>query len=109
MANSDDFRRGFGLSNRMLKRRGVPWIPLGGEVHHSRLPREQWEPTLRLMSLSTRVGPPWRGGCHVLASPVIAATDRVRDAEAQCEVKEFAARRRMRKAKARVRHPSSSG
>jgi len=32
-----------GLNNRYLTRNGRPWLPVAGEFHFSRVPREQWE------------------------------------------------------------------
>ncbi|GAB3930978.1 hypothetical protein GCM10029976_033910 [Kribbella albertanoniae] len=47
MANVDDRRPGFGLSDRGLERAGVPFVPVSGEVHYSRIPRHRWEARLR--------------------------------------------------------------
>ncbi|WP_165956868.1 beta-galactosidase [Kribbella antibiotica] len=47
MANAVDQRSGLGLSDRGLERDGVPFIPISGEVHYSRIPRDRWEARLR--------------------------------------------------------------
>lgn len=47
MANSDDRRSGLGLSDRGLERDGAPVIPISGELHYSRMPRDRWEARLR--------------------------------------------------------------
>ncbi|GAA3541207.1 hypothetical protein GCM10022419_021690 [Nonomuraea rosea] len=49
MANVEDPRAGLALTSRSLWRDGRPWIPVTGEMHYSRVPRERWEQTLRLM------------------------------------------------------------
>ena len=47
MANEQDARPGLSLTSRYLARDGVPVIPVSGEVHYSRLPRERWAGRLR--------------------------------------------------------------
>jgi beta-galactosidase len=47
MANEQDARPGLSLTSRHLARDGVPVIPVSGEVHFSRLPRERWAGRLR--------------------------------------------------------------
>ncbi len=47
MANVEDQRPGLGLSSRGLERDGVPFIPISGELHYSRIPRNRWEARLR--------------------------------------------------------------
>lgn len=47
MANVEDRRPGLGLSDRGLERNGVPFIPISGELHYSRLPRHRWDARLR--------------------------------------------------------------
>lgn len=37
------------LTNRFLERDGVPYIPVSGEMHYSRVPRSEWAERLRLM------------------------------------------------------------
>lgn len=59
MANDVDPRPGFGLTNRSILRDGTPWIPVTGELHYSRQPRERWADALRLMKA---------GGINVVAS-----------------------------------------
>jgi beta-galactosidase len=49
MANDRDQRAGFGLTNRHLSRDGTPWIPISGEIHYSRVPRERWSERIRQM------------------------------------------------------------
>ena len=49
MGNALDSRAGFGISNRHLSRDGAPWIPVSGEIHYSRVPRERWGERLRQM------------------------------------------------------------
>jgi beta-galactosidase len=38
-----------GLTSRHLVRDGEPWIPVSGEIHFSRVPRERWRERLLLM------------------------------------------------------------
>ncbi|WP_432485735.1 beta-galactosidase [Kineococcus esterisolvens] len=47
MANEEDRRAGLSLTNRWLERDGRPVVPVSGEVHYSRLPRERWAERLR--------------------------------------------------------------
>lgn len=49
MANEQDQRRGLSLTSRHLLRDGLPWIPVSGEIHFTRMPRTQWKPALELM------------------------------------------------------------
>jgi len=56
---SPDYRicEGFGndeirVTDRMLLKNGRPWIPVMGEMHYSRVPREKWEETLLKMKES---------------------------------------------------------
>ncbi|MEH1123174.1 beta-galactosidase [Micromonospora sp. CPCC 206061] len=49
MCNHDDVRAGLSLTSRFLCRDGQPWIPISGELHYSRVPRDRWEQRLRLM------------------------------------------------------------
>ncbi len=49
MANDVDHRPGLGLTNRSILRNGQPWIPVTGEMHYSRQPREGWAEALQLM------------------------------------------------------------
>lgn len=49
MANRDDVRPGLTLTSRALSRDGRPWIPVSGEMHYSRVPRERWVERLRQM------------------------------------------------------------
>ena len=49
MANAVDHRDGLGLTSRALLRDGMPWMPVSGEMHYSRVPRERWTERLRLM------------------------------------------------------------
>ncbi|MEU7588142.1 beta-galactosidase [Micromonospora sp. NPDC049230] len=49
MSNDEDIRPGLSLTNRYLSRHGVPVIPVSGELHFSRLPRERWAERLRQM------------------------------------------------------------
>ncbi|GAA3602020.1 hypothetical protein GCM10022223_17220 [Kineosporia mesophila] len=48
MADVDPHHR-IGLSSRSLLRDGRPWIPVSGEIHYSRVPRERWRERLLLM------------------------------------------------------------
>ncbi|WP_299169198.1 beta-galactosidase [uncultured Arthrobacter sp.] len=59
MANDADTRDGFSLTNRSILRNGEPWIPVTGEMHYSRQPRESWADALRLMKA---------GGINVVAT-----------------------------------------
>ncbi len=47
MANLEDARPGLELTSRGITRNGAPWIPVSGELHYSRVPRERWEERLR--------------------------------------------------------------
>ncbi|MGF6822181.1 beta-galactosidase [Microbacterium sp. ZKA21] len=49
MANDVDHRPGLALTSRALLRDGMPWLPVSGELHYSRVPRERWTERLRLM------------------------------------------------------------
>ncbi len=49
------------VTNRMLTKNGKSWIPIMGEMHYSRVPREKWEETLQKMK---------EGGIDVVASYV---------------------------------------
>ncbi|WP_426592581.1 beta-galactosidase [Cellulomonas sp. McL0617] len=42
MANAEDRRPGLELTDQGLRRGGTPWIPVSGEIHYSRVPRERW-------------------------------------------------------------------
>ncbi len=48
MASADPHHR-VGLTSRHLLRDGRPWIPVSGEIHYSRVPRERWRERLLLM------------------------------------------------------------
>lgn len=50
-----------GVTNRKLIKNGKGWIPIMGEMHYSRIPREKWEETLQKMKES---------GINVVASYV---------------------------------------
>ncbi|MDQ7992530.1 MAG: beta-galactosidase [Propionicimonas sp.] len=49
MANQHDRHHRIGLTSRYLTRDGQPWIPVSGELHYSRVPRERWRERLLLM------------------------------------------------------------
>lgn len=49
MANDEDPRPGLELTNRYLAVDGVPRIPVSGEIHFSRVPRDRWRERLELM------------------------------------------------------------
>ena len=49
MANTEDVRPGLSLTSRGLLRDGRPWLPVSGELHYTRVPRERWTERLRLM------------------------------------------------------------
>ena len=49
MCNDEDVRPGLSLTSRFLSRDGQPWIPVSGELHYSRVPRDRWERRLRQM------------------------------------------------------------
>jgi hypothetical protein len=51
-----------GLNSRYLTRDGQPWLPVMGEFHYSRVPRQQWESELLKMKAS---------GVNIVASYVI--------------------------------------
>ncbi len=50
-----------GVNSRYLTKDGKPWIPVMGECHYSRIPRDKWKETLRKMK---------DGGIEVAASYV---------------------------------------
>jgi beta-galactosidase len=62
MSNAEDAWSGLSLTNRYLTRDGVPVLPVSGEMHYSRVPRERWARRLRQMRA---------GGVTVVASYVI--------------------------------------
>ncbi|WP_394553211.1 beta-galactosidase [Agromyces sp. MMS24-JH15] len=62
MANELDAHARLALTNRYVERDGVPVIPVTGELHYSRVPRDQWSERLRLMRA---------GGVTAVASYVI--------------------------------------
>jgi beta-galactosidase len=47
MGNTEDVRPGLSLTDRYLSRDGVPFVPVSGELHYSRIPRERWAHRLR--------------------------------------------------------------
>src|SRR6185295_7938738 len=47
MSNDQDVRPGVSLTSRCLIRDGVPVIPVSGEIHYSRVPRDRWRTRLR--------------------------------------------------------------
>ncbi|QCB94517.1 beta-galactosidase [Cellulomonas shaoxiangyii] len=49
MANEEDARPGLALTSRYLERDGRPWVPVSGEVHYARIPRERWRERLQLV------------------------------------------------------------
>lgn len=49
MSNDEDVRPGVALTSRALLRDGVPVIPVSGELHYSRVPRDRWRQRLRQM------------------------------------------------------------
>jgi hypothetical protein len=49
MGNAEDSRPGLSLTSRCLRRHGRAWIPVSGELHYSRVPRDRWADRLRLM------------------------------------------------------------
>lgn len=70
MANELDVRDGLELTDRGLRRDGRGWIPVSGELHYSRVPRERWAERVRQVRaggidvVSTYV--PW---IHHVAAP----------------------------------------
>jgi beta-galactosidase len=62
MANSIDVHNRIRLTSRTVLRDGVPWIPVSGEIHYSRVARERWRERLLLMK---------SGGVDVISSYVI--------------------------------------
>lgn len=54
--------RGIAVTDRMLRRDGVPFVPVSGELHFSRVPRERWAERLRQMRA---------GGITVVATYVL--------------------------------------
>ncbi len=50
------------LTSRYLLRDGRPWVPVSGEMHYSRVPRDRWRERLQLMC---------SGGVDVVATYVI--------------------------------------
>jgi beta-galactosidase len=49
MGNDVDVRPGLSLTSRSLLRDGRGWIPVSGELHYSRVPRERWAQRLRFL------------------------------------------------------------
>ncbi|GAA0578825.1 hypothetical protein GCM10010172_74620 [Paractinoplanes ferrugineus] len=49
MSNDEDARPGVSLTSRYLIRDGVPVVPVSGEIHYSRIPRNRWRRRLRQM------------------------------------------------------------
>ncbi|MDQ0676992.1 beta-galactosidase [Arthrobacter pascens] len=49
MSNTVDVHQRYRVTNRYVEIGGKPGIPVSGELHFSRLPRERWEERLRLM------------------------------------------------------------
>ena len=49
MSNDEHVRPGVGLTSRALLRDGVPVVPVSGELHYSRVPRDRWRQRLRQM------------------------------------------------------------
>ncbi len=49
MSNTTDRHDRIALTNRYVEVDGRPAIPISGEVHYSRVPRDEWEERLRLM------------------------------------------------------------
>jgi beta-galactosidase len=49
MSNDEDVRPGVALTSRALLRDGAPVIPVSGEFHYSRVPRDRWRTRLRQM------------------------------------------------------------
>ncbi|ASW57329.1 beta-galactosidase [Plantactinospora sp. KBS50] len=47
MGNDEDSRPGVALTNRYLIRDGRPVLPVSGEIHYSRIPRDRWRQRLR--------------------------------------------------------------
>ncbi|MFG1923164.1 beta-galactosidase [Cryptosporangium sp. NPDC048952] len=47
MSNDEDVRPGVSLTSRYVVRRGVPVVPVSGELHYSRVPRRRWAERLR--------------------------------------------------------------
>jgi beta-galactosidase len=62
MANDVNRHSRIGLTSRAVLRDGVPWIPVSGEIHYSRVPRDRWRERLLLMK---------SGGVDVISSYVI--------------------------------------
>ncbi|MBM2620944.1 galactose-1-phosphate uridylyltransferase [Actinoplanes sp. LDG1-06] len=61
MSNDEDVRPGVALTSRSVLKSGVPVIPVSGELHYSRVPRDRWAERLRQMRA---------GGVTVVASYV---------------------------------------
>ncbi|NUT72500.1 beta-galactosidase [Pseudarthrobacter sp. C4D7] len=49
MSNTEDVHSRWRITNRYLECDGRPVVPVSGEIHFSRLPRNRWEDRLRLM------------------------------------------------------------
>jgi len=41
--------RGLSITDRAILRDGMPWVPVSGEIHYSRVPRARWAERLRQM------------------------------------------------------------
>lgn len=42
MPSPDEHGRGIAVTDRAVLRDGIPWIPVSGELHYSRVPRARW-------------------------------------------------------------------
>jgi beta-galactosidase len=62
MANDVDQHNRIALTSRTVLLDGTPWIPVSGEIHYSRVPRDRWRERLLLMK---------SGGVDVISSYVI--------------------------------------
>lgn len=62
MANEVDQHNRIALTSRTVLLDGTPWIPVSGEIHYSRVPRDRWRERLLLMK---------SGGVNVVSSYVI--------------------------------------
>ncbi|MFU8945274.1 beta-galactosidase [Mycetocola zhadangensis] len=49
MTNQVDHSEHIRLTNHFVEIDGVPTVPVSGEIHYSRIPRDSWEERLRLM------------------------------------------------------------
>jgi hypothetical protein len=74
LGDSTDSTDSIQATTRTLERGGAPWIPVTGEVHYSRLPRERWSEVLWQAHEPTPGDFRWDGNLDLRAFVETAAT-----------------------------------